>query len=246
MDHASQAAAEAAAAGESVVAMGGDGLVGALAGAVREHGVARRPAGRPRQRLRPRARDPVRRSRAPAACWPTGDERALDLGEANGRPFVCIASTGFDSEANRIANEARLVKGNLVYAYAALRALVAWRPTHVHGQARRRASTASRATRSSPPTRASTAAACGWRRRRTRPTACWRWSSIGKTSKLRFLANLPKVFTGSTSSSTECQVLPGARGRDLRGSAVRRLCGRRDPSTQPARHGATDARARCA
>ena len=39
-----------------------------------------------------------------------------------------IASFGFDSDANRIANEAKLVKGNAVYVYAALRALVAWKP----------------------------------------------------------------------------------------------------------------------
>ena len=31
-----------------------------------------------------------------------------------------IASFGFDSDANRIANEAKLVKGNAVYLYAAL------------------------------------------------------------------------------------------------------------------------------
>jgi diacylglycerol kinase family enzyme len=39
-----------------------------------------------------------------------------------------IASFGFDSDANRIANEAKLVKGNGVYVYAALRALAAWKP----------------------------------------------------------------------------------------------------------------------
>jgi diacylglycerol kinase family enzyme len=41
---------------------------------------------------------------------------------------VGIASCGFDSEANRIANQARLVRGNLVYAYGAIRALASWRP----------------------------------------------------------------------------------------------------------------------
>ena len=53
---------------------------------------------------------------------------ALDLGEADGRTFIGIASCGFDSEANRIANETRLVRGNLVYAYGALRALAGWKP----------------------------------------------------------------------------------------------------------------------
>ena len=46
----------------------------------------------------------------------------------NDTPYLGIASFGFDSDANRIANEARLVRGNLVYVYAALRALVAWKP----------------------------------------------------------------------------------------------------------------------
>jgi diacylglycerol kinase family enzyme len=41
---------------------------------------------------------------------------------------VGIASLGFDSDANRIANNAKLVKGNAVYLYAALRALAAWKP----------------------------------------------------------------------------------------------------------------------
>ena len=39
-----------------------------------------------------------------------------------------IASFGFDSDANRVANEVKLVKGNAVYLYAALRALAAWKP----------------------------------------------------------------------------------------------------------------------
>jgi diacylglycerol kinase family enzyme len=57
-----------------------------------------------------------------------GAVRRLDLGEASGRVFIGIASCGFDSEANRIANRTRLVRGNLVYAYGALRALVGWKP----------------------------------------------------------------------------------------------------------------------
>ncbi len=57
-----------------------------------------------------------------------GHTRVLDLGEVAGRTFVGIASCGFDSVANRIANETRLVRGNLVYAYGALRALLRWQP----------------------------------------------------------------------------------------------------------------------
>jgi diacylglycerol kinase family enzyme len=52
----------------------------------------------------------------------------MDLGEVEGQAFVGIASAGFDSDANRIANEAPSRLGNLVYAYGALRALASWRP----------------------------------------------------------------------------------------------------------------------
>ena len=49
---------------------------------------------------------------------------------------------GFDSDANRIANEAKVVKGNLVYLYAALRALAGWKPATFTVTRRRRGSTA--------------------------------------------------------------------------------------------------------
>ena len=57
-----------------------------------------------------------------------GEGRLLDVAEADGTPYMGIASLGFDSDANRIANEAKLVRGDAVYLYAALRALAAWKP----------------------------------------------------------------------------------------------------------------------
>ena len=54
--------------------------------------------------------------------------RRIDVGEINGKRFLCIASCGFDSDANRIANETKVVSGALVYAYAALKALWQWKP----------------------------------------------------------------------------------------------------------------------
>jgi len=127
MAHATHAAREASGRGEVVVALGGDGLVGKLAGALRDStplGVV--PGGR--------GNDFARALGIPEDVGGAtrvlldGVRKALDLGEANGRPFACIASMGYDSEANRVANEARLVRGNLVYAYAAIRALMAWKP----------------------------------------------------------------------------------------------------------------------
>ncbi len=63
-----------------------------------------------------------------AACevLATGAQQALDLGQAGDRTFIGIASCGFDSVVNRIANETTRVRGSLVYAYALLRALPSW------------------------------------------------------------------------------------------------------------------------
>ena len=58
----------------------------------------------------------------------SGHSRRIDVGEANGKRFLGIVSVGFDSEANRLANETQFLRGNLVYAYAALRTLIGWKP----------------------------------------------------------------------------------------------------------------------
>jgi YegS/Rv2252/BmrU family lipid kinase len=107
--------------------VGGDGLVGSLAGALRNRigTLAIVPSGRGNDFARVLKIPTEPREAARVAV--DGTERVVDVGLANGRAFVGIASLGFDSDANRIANEARLVKGNLVYLYAALRALVGWK-----------------------------------------------------------------------------------------------------------------------
>ena len=128
IEHARELAAEAAAVGEVAVAFGGDGLIGAVAGALRDSdgmlGVLPGGRGNDLARVLRIPLDPV----AACAVLTSGAVRPLDLGEAAGRTFVGIASCGFDSVANRIANETRIVRGNLVYAYGALRALIGWRP----------------------------------------------------------------------------------------------------------------------
>jgi YegS/Rv2252/BmrU family lipid kinase len=129
-EHARREAKAAGANGESVVAIGGDGLVGTLAGAIcgTDTPLAIIPAGRGNDFARVLAipTDPA----AAARTAHEGHSRLLDVGEVDGKSFVGIASAGFDSDANKIANEAKLVKGNLVYAYAALKALAKWRPAH--------------------------------------------------------------------------------------------------------------------
>jgi YegS/Rv2252/BmrU family lipid kinase len=128
LDHARELARDAAATGEVAVAFGGDGLIGAVAGALAGDsgilGVLPGGRGNDFARVLGIPLEPV----AACAVLRDGNPQRLDLGEANGRSFVGIASCGFDSEANRVANATRLVKGNLVYAYGALRALVGWRP----------------------------------------------------------------------------------------------------------------------
>ena len=127
-EHARSVAAAAADAGETVTAFGGDGLVGTLAGELcgREAALAVLPGGRGNDfaRVLGIPLDPV----GAAAVAVNGVERQLDVGEVDGKTFVGIASAGIDSDANRIANEAKILKGNLVYLYAGLRALVQWKP----------------------------------------------------------------------------------------------------------------------
>ena len=120
-------AAAAVERGDDVAALGGDGLLGTVAGALcgTESTLAILPGGRGNDLARVLG-VPVEPERA-ARVAVQGDARAIDVGEVDGRQFVGIASVGFDSEANRIANDAKLVRGNLVYLYAALRALAAWK-----------------------------------------------------------------------------------------------------------------------
>lgn len=130
VEHAAELARAAQRAGETAVALGGDGLIGTIAGALSgtDGVLGVLPAGR--------GNDFARVLGIPlhpaAACdvLAHGRVRPLDLGDVDGQAFVAIASCGFDSVANRIANETRFVHGNLVYTYAGLRALMAWKPAH--------------------------------------------------------------------------------------------------------------------
>ncbi len=128
LEHGCAEARAGAAAGEIPVVISGDGLIGQIGGAVAdtEMPLGIIPGGR--------GNDLARVLGIPTAV---GDavavlaadaRRRIDVGEIDGRSFLCIASCGFDSDANRIANETGWLKGRLVYAYAALRALVAWKP----------------------------------------------------------------------------------------------------------------------
>jgi YegS/Rv2252/BmrU family lipid kinase len=126
--HAQDAARAAAAAGETVASLGGDGFLRPIAGAMRgnEAAIAILPGGRGNDfaRVLGIPSEPTEAARVAVQ----GSERVLDMAEVDGTPYLGIASLGFDSVANRIANEARLIRGNLVYLYAALRAVATWKP----------------------------------------------------------------------------------------------------------------------
>jgi len=128
LDHARELALAATQAGEMVVAFGGDGTVGAVAGALRDSGAALGilPGGRGNDFARGVGipRNPV----AACATLVDGALTDVDLGVAGDKTFLGIATTGFDSEANRIANNAHLVPDGLVYAYGGVRALWNWHP----------------------------------------------------------------------------------------------------------------------
>jgi len=139
MEHARECARNAAAAGEIAAAMGGDGLTGAVAGELRDGAgvLAVLPGGRGNDFARKLGipADPV------AACaLLRNPEKRIDLAAVGDSTYLGILSAGLDSDANRLANENTLPLGTAVYAYAALRALAAWKPARwlvdIDGQTR--------------------------------------------------------------------------------------------------------------
>jgi YegS/Rv2252/BmrU family lipid kinase len=262
--HARALAAEAAQAGETVVALSGDGMVGAVADVLREIpgallGVLPGGRGNDLARVLGIPEDPV----AACAVIAHGTPREMDLGEVGAATFVGIASAGFDSDANRIANEAPARLGNLVYAYGALRALLSWRaarfkivldppgePISFSGYS----------------VAAANSRAYGGGMRLA-PDALLddgllEIVAIERVSRLRFLANLPRVFKGTHVNLPSVRVF---RASAVEISAdrpftlyadgdpigelpvlvraaervVRVLCGPQDPATTPFAHAVT-------
>lgn len=128
LEHGVEEARAAAERGDLPVVMSGDGLIGQIGGALAETGATMGivPGGRGNDfaRVLGIPDDPAEA----VALIAQGATREVDVGEVNGRRFLCIASIGFESVANRIANENKLLKGELVYLYAGLRTLATWKP----------------------------------------------------------------------------------------------------------------------
>ncbi|MGB6425023.1 MAG: diacylglycerol kinase family protein [Solirubrobacterales bacterium] len=128
LEHGMAEAERAATEGSIPVVMSGDGLIGKIGGGLSGGDVPLGviPGGRGNDLARVLG-IPSEPEEAVALLL-AGETRRIDVGEANGVRFLCIASCGFDSDANRIANETKWIRGPLVYAYAALRALAQWKP----------------------------------------------------------------------------------------------------------------------
>lgn len=210
--HARELARRAADAGEVTVTLSGDGLIGCVVGALRDVpdsvlGIL--PGGRGNDTARMLAIPPG----IEAACGVIagGVERDLDVGDVEGRSFIGIASLGFDSDANRIANAAPSRLGRLVYAYGALRALATWQPAvfdlRLDGEP----------VEASGYSVAACNSGCYGGGMRLAPDASLEDGLldvvlIGAQSKRGFLAGLPKAFSGAHVRHPAVRVL---RGREL-------------------------------
>jgi YegS/Rv2252/BmrU family lipid kinase len=128
IEHAMDLAKEAAAADEIAVSFGGDGLAGAVAHALRDTGgvLGVLPGGR--------GNDFARKLEIPSEPVPAvevlahAEPQTVDVAEVDGRTFLGIASYGLDSDCQDLANATKVVKGQLVYVYSALRCLAQWKP----------------------------------------------------------------------------------------------------------------------
>jgi YegS/Rv2252/BmrU family lipid kinase len=211
LEHGIEEALAAAGAGEVPVVLSGDGMIGQVGGALARSdatmGIIPGGRGNDFARVLGIPSDPAEA----VAVLAAGGVREIDVGEVNGRRFLCIASMGFDSEANRLANETRFVRGNLVYAYAALRALAAWKPATftivLDGEEEVRVQGYAVAAANSKAFGGGMFIA---------PDAelddgLFDVVITGKVSKLRFLANLPKVFKGTHVDEDEVTVRRAAR-----------------------------------
>jgi YegS/Rv2252/BmrU family lipid kinase len=217
LDHAVEVATSAARDGALVAALGGDGMVGALAGAVAavdgRFGVV--PAGRGNDFARTLGlpSDPV----AAARVLLDGRERRVDLGVAAGRPFVGVAGIGFDSEVNQVANATTAIKGRAVYVYATLRVLGSWRPAgfEVTVDGTRHAYTGYMVSVANSPYYGGGMRVAPFADLTDGALEVVMTHHIGKA---RFLATAPKVFTGRhvDQPSIHC-----ARGREVRVEADR-------------------------
>jgi diacylglycerol kinase (ATP) len=128
-DDAELLARKAAADGRDLIAAGGDGTVGLLAGvaAETERRLAIVPVGAGNDFATTLGYDRSHPLDAIAAIA-TGRDLTVDLGMVNGRWYTCVTCSGFDAEANRWANTVNQLSGTPLYVAAVLRTLAVYTP----------------------------------------------------------------------------------------------------------------------
>ena len=128
LEHADELATQAVADDRVVVAMGGDGIVGRVAGVLAATGglLGVLPGGRGNDFCRAVG---IPRS-AVEACTvlSSGEERPVDLGYVGTAAFLGVASIGFDSDVQERVLTNKLPLGQLVYLYGSLATVASWRP----------------------------------------------------------------------------------------------------------------------
>jgi YegS/Rv2252/BmrU family lipid kinase len=192
-------------ANEVPVVVSGDGLIGAvggaMAGADTPLGIVSGGRGNDLARVLGIPDDPA----GAVAVLAAGESRRIDVGETNGRRFLGVASIGFDSEANELANGTNFIRGNLVYAYAALRTLITWRPARF---TLRVAEDRMRFTGYSVSVANSRAFGGGMYIAPEAELDDGEFDivAVGEVGKLRFVGNLPKVFKGTHVEEDEVRV----------------------------------------
>jgi YegS/Rv2252/BmrU family lipid kinase len=132
LDHSRELARSALEAGEVAAALGGDGLLGAVAGELRgtEGVLGVLPGGRGNDFARKLGIGPEFERACDVLAG--GRERSVDVAVAGDRTYLGIASAGFDSDVQDVANATRVPLGELIYVYATLRALGGWRDARWH------------------------------------------------------------------------------------------------------------------
>jgi YegS/Rv2252/BmrU family lipid kinase len=195
---------------EVPVVISGDGLLGAIGGAMAGSetplGIIRGGRGNDLARVLGIPEDPAEAVAVIAA----GQSRRIDVGEANGERFLGIVSVGLDSECNQLANEVRILRSNLVYVYSLFRTLAGWKPARFTigiGNERTRISGYSISV-------ANNSTFGGGMR--IAPNAelddgLFDIIAIGEIGKLRYLGNLPKVFKGTHVDADEVSVFRAPR-----------------------------------
>jgi YegS/Rv2252/BmrU family lipid kinase len=217
LEHGTEQALLAVEAGELPVVMSGDGLLGSVGGAMAgsETPLGIIPGGRGNDLAR--VLGIPTEPEAAVEVILAGQKRKIDVGQANDKRFLGIVSVGFDSEANRLPNETKFLRGGLVYAYAGVRTLLGWKP------ARFTIRVDEERTRLTGYSISVANNSCFGGGMFVAPGAqlddgLFDVVSVGDVGKLRFLSNLPKVFKGTHVEKDEVRVF---RAQHLELSASR-------------------------